>query len=65
MTDAAIIEQIERTVKTVEAHGFGEVVIKIRNGNCYRILCVYDTLLEINKDGSLCQNSEEKSGDIK
>lgn len=40
-----ITELIEESVGKVKAHGFGEVVVKIKNGAVYRILAMTDTML--------------------
>ena len=51
MADTATMNFIKEKVELVEAHGFGEVTIKIRNGAVWRVLDTIDTILE-KPDGS-------------
>ena len=46
MTDSATIKLIEDKIQRVEAEGFGEVIVKIKNGWIYRILVTTDMLIE-------------------
>jgi len=40
------IKLIEEKIKLVKAEGFGEVIIKIKNGAIYRIVSTVDELLD-------------------
>jgi len=46
MLDTATIKLIEEKIKLVEAQGFGEVIIKVKNGAVYRIIPSFDILIE-------------------
>lgn len=50
MAEIATIKLIEEKIKLVEAQGFGEVIIKIKNGAVWRVINSVDTL--IGKDNS-------------
>ena len=45
MLDTATIKLIEEKIKLVEAQGFGEVIIKIKNGRVYRVISSIDTII--------------------
>ena len=45
MPDTATIKLIEDKIKLVEAQGFGEVIIKIKNGRVYRVISSIDTII--------------------
>jgi len=45
MPDTATIKLIEEKLKLVEAQGFGEVIIKIKNGSVWRIISSFDILV--------------------
>ena len=46
MPDSATIKLIEEKIKFIEAQGFGEVIIKVKNGVAYRVVVSDDILLE-------------------
>jgi len=46
MADSATIKLIEEKIKLVEAEGFGEVIIKVKNGVVYRVIKTDDFLIE-------------------
>ena len=45
MADTATIKLIEEKIKLVEAEGFGEVIVKVKNGVVYRIIRTDDLLI--------------------
>uniref|UniRef100_A0A6M3KND4 Uncharacterized protein n=1 Tax=viral metagenome TaxID=1070528 RepID=A0A6M3KND4_9ZZZZ len=46
MADSTTIKLIEEKIKLVEAAGFGEVIVKVKNGAAYRVVVSDDILLE-------------------
>ena len=50
MAETATIKLIEEKIKLVEAQGFGEITIKIKNGAVYRVIHSLDTLVERKLD---------------
>ena len=53
MAETATIKLIEEKIKLVEAQGFGEVIIKIKNGAVWRVLDTVDTILPLGKGKAL------------
>lgn len=46
MADIITIKFIEDKIKFVEAEGFGEVTIKIKNGAIWRVINTIDTIVK-------------------
>ena len=46
MTDKITLDEIKESIEKVEARGFGEVVVKIKNGYVHRIIETIDTILD-------------------
>jgi len=44
--NAETLEKIKVKVEEVEIHGFGEVIVKVKNGSVCRILKTDDELLD-------------------
>lgn len=49
MADTHTMKMIEEKIDLVEAEGFGEVDIKIKNGVVYRVLHTVDKILDKEK----------------
>jgi len=45
MTDKEL-ESLREQIEEIETHGHGEVIVKVKNGYIYRIICSKDTLVE-------------------
>jgi hypothetical protein len=46
MADTTTIKLIEEKIKFVEAQGFGEVTVKVKNGYPWRLIVTCDTIIE-------------------
>ena len=44
--ETTTLQLIEEEIKTVEAQGFGEVIVKIKNGAVYRVIHTVDKILD-------------------
>lgn len=44
--DTETLEFIKKEIEKIEAKGFGEVVVKVKNGYIFRLLVTEDTLFE-------------------
>jgi len=44
--DTKTLEFIKEEIEKIEAHGHGEVIIKIKNGFVYRVISSLDYLLD-------------------
>ena len=50
MVTVAKLQEVKSRIETVEAEGFGEVIVKVKNGVAYRVIHSVDTMLD-KKEG--------------